>query len=62
MTTKKKPDTLAHHMPHNKWTALREKERITRLSVPHVNATMSKRYDGAELDYRGRGTLTQSTH
>lgn len=54
MTTKKKPDTLANHMPHEKWTALREKERITRLSVPHVNATMRKIYTGTELDYRGR--------
>ena len=55
MKTQKKPDTLANHMPHDKWTALREKERITRLSVPHLNSTMRGLYRGAELKYRGGG-------
>lgn len=41
----------------DKWEAQREKERITlrdHQNVPHRNSTMRERYEGKELQYRGR--------
>lgn len=52
--TPKKPDTTGHHVAADKWTAMREKERITRVSLPHLNSTMRDLYEPRELDYRGK--------
>ncbi len=59
MTKPKKPAgfSLAHPVPQTKWEAQREKERITlkdHASIPHLNSTMGGRYEGKELQYRGR--------
>lgn len=59
MTKPQKPAgfSLANPVPQTKWEATREKERITLLdhrTVPHLNSTMRGRYEGKELQYRGR--------
>ena len=59
MTTTKKPAgfSLANPVPPSKWEAQREKERITlrdHPTIPHLNSTMRGRYEGKELEYRGR--------
>lgn len=49
--------SLANPVPQTKWEVQREKERITlqdHPSVPHRNSTMRGRYEGKELQYRGR--------
>ncbi len=53
--TKKKQDHLAQPITPDKWE--RQAERITlrdHQNVPHRNSTMRERYDGKELQYRGR--------
>ena len=59
MTTPKKPAgfALANPVPLTKWEAQRNKERITlkdHQTIPHLNSTMGGRYEGKELQYRGR--------
>ena len=59
MTKPKKPAgfALSNPVPQTKWEAQREKERITlkdHQTVPHLNSTMGGRYEGKELQYRGR--------
>ena len=59
MTTPKKPTSfaLSNPVPQTKWEAQREKERITlrdHQNIPHRNSTMGGRYEGKELQYRGR--------
>ena len=50
---------ITKYQPANpdKWAHLRNFERITlkdRKTVPHLNSTMGGRYEGKELQYRGR--------
>ena len=55
--TKKKQDHLSQPVNADKWAHLRNAERITlqdRKTVPHLNSTMGGRYEGKELQYRGR--------
>ena len=55
--TKKKQDHLAQPVNADKWEHQRQAERITvqdRKTVPHLNSTMGGRYEGKELQYRGR--------
>ncbi len=52
MTTDDKTD-LASVIPHSKWLALRESERILPAHIPHRNSTMPNGYAGTELKYRG---------
>ena len=55
--TKKKQDHLAQPVNADKWERQRQAERITlddRKTVPHLNSTMGGRYEGKELQYRGR--------
>jgi hypothetical protein len=55
--TRKKDTALAQPVNAAKWERQRQAERITlqdRKTVPHVNSTMRERYDGKELQYRGR--------
>ena len=59
MTKPTKPAgfALSNPVPQSKGEALREKECITlkdHQSVPHLNSTMGGRYEGKELQYRGR--------
>ena len=59
MTKPTKPAgfALSNPVPQTKWEALREKERITlkdHHAIPHLNSTMGGRYEGKELQYRGR--------
>ena len=59
MTKPKKPAgfNLSNPVPQTKWEAQREKERITlrdHQNIPHLNSTMGGRYEGKELQYRGR--------
>ena len=59
MTTPKKPAgfALSNPVPQPKWEAQRNKERITlrdHQNIPHLNSTMTGRYEGKELQYRGR--------
>ena len=59
MTKPKTPAgfALANPVPRTKWEAQREKERMTlrdHLNIPHLNSTMGGRYEGKELQYRGR--------
>ena len=59
MTTPKNPAgfALSNPVPQTKWEAQREKERITlrdHQNIPHRNSTMGGRYEGKELEYRGR--------
>ena len=58
-TTPTKPAgfALSNPVPQTKWEAQREKERITlrdHQNIPHRNSTMGGRYEGKELQYRGR--------
>ena len=49
--------SLANPIAIKKWQAQREKERITlkdHQTIPHLNSTMGGRYEGKELQYRGR--------
>lgn len=55
--TKKKEAKLAQPIAPDKWERQRQAERITpddRKTVPHLNSTMRGRYEGKELQYRGR--------
>ena len=55
--TKKKQDHLAQPVTPDKWERKRQAERITlqdRKTVPHLNSTVGGRYEGKELQYRGR--------
>ena len=59
MTKPKKPlgFHLANPVPLTKWEAQRVQERITPadyVSVPILNGTVGGRYEGKELQYRGR--------
>ena len=58
-TTPTKPAgfALSNPVPQTKWEAQRERERITlkdHQTIPHLNSTMGGRYEGKELQYRGR--------
>ena len=57
MTKPKKPAgfNLSNPVPQTKWEALRNKERITadERATPHLNSTMTGRYEPKELSYRG---------
>ena len=49
--------SLANPVPQTKWEVQREKERITlqdHKTIPHLNSTMGGRYEGKELQYRGK--------
>ena len=55
--TRKKGTALAQPVAPNKWERQRNAERITvqdRKTVPHLNSTVGGRYEGKELQYRGR--------
>ena len=55
--TRKKDTALAKTITPDKWERQRNAERITlqdRKTVPHLNSTMGGRYEGKELQYRGR--------
>ena len=59
MTKPKTPAgfALSNPVPQTKWERQRQAERITmqdRKTVPHLNSTMGGRYEGKELQYRGR--------
>ena len=48
---------MANPVPPTKWEAQRNKERITlkdHQTIPHLNSAMGGRYEGKELQYRGR--------
>lgn len=49
--------SLANPIAIKKWQAQRNAERITlkdHQTIPHLNSTMGGRYEGKELQYRGR--------
>ena len=55
--TKKKEAKLAQPVTPDKWGRQRNAERITlseHQTIPHLNSTMGGRYEGKELQYRGR--------
>ena len=55
--TRKKEAKLAQPVAPDKWERQRQAERITlqdRKTVPHLNSTVGGRYEGKELQYRGR--------
>ena len=55
--TKRKDITKSQPVNADKWERQRNAERITvqdRKTVPHLNSTMGGRYEGKELQYRGR--------
>ena len=55
--TRKKQDHLAQPVNADKWERQRHAERITlrdHQTIPHLNSTMGGRYEGKELQYRGR--------
>ncbi len=55
--TRKKDTALAQPVTPDKWERQRQAERITvqdRKTVPHLNSTVGGRYEGKELQYRGR--------
>lgn len=59
MTKPQKPAgfSLANPVPQTKWEAQRAKERIDlsdHQTIPILNSTMRGRYEGKELQYRGR--------
>ena len=59
LTKPKKPAgfALSNPVPQTKWEAQRERERITlkdHQTILHLNSTMGGRYEGKELQYRGR--------
>ena len=55
--TRKKDTALAQPVNADKWERQRNAERITQRdhqTIPHLNSTMGGRYEGKELNYRGR--------
>ena len=55
--TRKKEAKLAQPVNANKWERQRLAERISlseHQTIPHLNSTMGGRYEGKELQYRGR--------
>lgn len=55
--TKKKEAKPAQPVAPDKWERQRQAERFTlseHKTVPHLNSTMGGRYEGKELQYRGR--------
>ena len=55
--TRKKDTALAQPVTPDKWERQRNAERISlseHKTVPHLNSTMGGRYEGKELQYRGR--------
>ena len=55
--TRKKDTALAQPVTPDKRERQRNAERITvqdRKTVPHLNSTVGGRYEGKELQYRGR--------
>ena len=59
MTKPTKPAgfALSNQVQQTKWEVQREKERITlqdHQNIPHRNSTMRGRYEGKELQCRGR--------
>ena len=55
--TKRKDITQSQPVNADKWERQRNAERITlqdRKTVPHLNSTVGGRYEGKELQYRGR--------
>lgn len=49
--------SLDNPIATKKWQAQRNAERITlqdHKTIPHLNSTMGGRYEGKELQYRGR--------
>ena len=55
--TRKKEAKLAQPVAPDKWERQRNAERISlseHQTIPHLNSTMGGRYEGKELQYRGR--------
>ena len=55
--TKRKDITQSQPVNPDKWERQRQAERIALSeykTVPHLNSTMRERYEGKELQYRGR--------
>ena len=55
--TKRKDITKSQPVNADKWERQRNAERISlseHKTVPHLNSTMGGRYEGKELQYRGR--------
>ena len=55
--TKRKDITKSQPVNADKWERQRNAERITlseHKTVPHLNSTVGGRYEGKELQYRGR--------
>ena len=55
--TRKKDTALAQPVNADKWERQRQAERISlseHQTIPHLNGTMGGRYEGKELQYRGR--------
>ena len=55
--TRKKDTALAQPVNADKWERQRQAERISlseHKTVPHLNSTVGGRYEGKELQYRGR--------
>ena len=55
--TRKKEAKLAQPVNADKWERQRHAERISlseHQTIPHLNSTMGGRYEGKELQYRGR--------
>ena len=55
--TRKKDTALAQPVNADKWERQRLAERISlseHQTIPHLNSTMGGRYEGKELQYRGR--------
>ena len=55
--TRKKEAKLAQPVNADKWERQRNAERISlseHQTIPHLNSTMGGRYEGKELQYRGR--------
>ncbi len=55
--TRRKDITQSPPVTPDKWERQRNAERITvqdRKTVPHLNSTVGGRYEGKELQYRGR--------
>ena len=55
--TRKKEAKLAQPVNADKWERQRQAERISlseHQTIPHLNSTMGGRYEGKELQYRGR--------
>ena len=55
--TRRKDITASQPVNADKWERQRQAERITlqdRKTVPHLNSTVGGRYEGKELQYRGR--------